>query len=36
MSTALLLIDEMGYDPMNREEASLFSGLSTTATAGAP
>lgn len=24
MSTALLLIDEMGYDPMNREEASLF------------
>lgn len=24
MSTALLLIDEMGYDPMTREEASLF------------
>ncbi len=24
MSTALLLIDEMGFDPMNREEASLF------------
>ena len=24
MSTALLLIDEMGYDPMNRQEASLF------------
>lgn len=24
MSTALLLIDEMGYDPMSREEASLF------------
>ncbi|MGY6697954.1 MAG: IS21-like element helper ATPase IstB [Roseinatronobacter sp.] len=24
MSTALLLVDEMGYDPMNREEASLF------------
>lgn len=24
MSSALLLIDEMGYDPMNREEASLF------------
>lgn len=24
MSTALLLIDEMGYDPMRREEASLF------------
>ena len=24
MSTALLLIDEMGYDPMNREEASPF------------
>jgi DNA replication protein DnaC len=24
MSTSLLLIDEMGYDPMSREEASLF------------
>jgi DNA replication protein DnaC len=24
MSSALLLIDEMGYDPLNREEASLF------------
>ena len=24
MSTALLLIDEMGYDPMSREGASLF------------
>ena len=24
MSTALLMIDEMGYDPMTREEASLF------------
>ena len=24
MSTALLLIDEMGYDPMTRAEASLF------------
>jgi DNA replication protein DnaC len=24
MSSALLLIDEMGYDPMTREEASLF------------
>lgn len=24
MSTALLLVDEMGYDPMSREDASLF------------
>ena len=24
MSTALLMIDEMGFDPMTREEASLF------------
>lgn len=24
MSSALLLVDEMGYDPMTREEASLF------------
>ena len=24
MSTALLLVDEMGYDPMTREDASLF------------
>ena len=24
MSTALLLIDELGFDPMNRQEASLF------------
>ncbi len=24
MSSSLLLIDEMGYDPMNREQASLF------------
>lgn len=24
MSNALLLIDEMGYDPMNREETSLL------------
>lgn len=24
MSSALLLVDEMGYDPMNREDASLF------------
>lgn len=24
MSSSLLLIDEMGYDPMSREEASLF------------
>ena len=24
MSSALLLVDEMGYDPMSREEASLF------------
>jgi hypothetical protein len=24
MSGALLLVDEMGYDPMSREEASLF------------
>lgn len=24
MSTALLLIDEMGYDPMSRDDASLF------------
>jgi len=24
MSTALLLVDEMGYDPMTRDEASLF------------
>ena len=24
MSTALLMIDEMGYDPMTRDEASLF------------
>jgi DNA replication protein DnaC len=24
MSSSLLLVDEMGYDPMNREEASLF------------
>ncbi|MBF9151584.1 ATP-binding protein [Novosphingobium sp. 1Y9A] len=24
ISSALLLIDEMGYDPLNREEASLF------------
>ena len=24
MSTALLLIDELGFDPMSRQEASLF------------
>ena len=24
MSSALLLVDEMGYDPLNREDASLF------------
>lgn len=24
MSTSLLLVDEMGYDPMSRDEASLF------------
>ena len=24
MSSSLLLVDEMGYDPMSREEASLF------------
>ena len=24
MSSSLLLVDEMGFDPMNREEASLF------------
>ena len=24
MFTSLLLVDEMGYDPMSREEASLF------------
>jgi DNA replication protein DnaC len=24
MSTALLLIDELGFDPMTRQEASLF------------
>jgi DNA replication protein DnaC len=24
MSSSLLLVDEMGYDPMTREEASLF------------
>jgi DNA replication protein DnaC len=24
MSISLLRVDEMGYDPMNREEASLF------------
>jgi len=24
LSSSLLLIDEMGFDPMNREETSLF------------
>ena len=29
MSSSLLLVDEMGYDPMSREEASLFFRLVT-------
>ena len=29
MSSTLLLVDEMGYDPMNREDASLFFRLVT-------
>ena len=29
MSTALLLIDELGFDPMSRQEASLFFRLVT-------
>jgi DNA replication protein DnaC len=36
MSTALLLIDELGFEPMTRQEASLFSGWSRTGTAAAP
>ena len=29
LSTALLIIDELGFDPMNRQEASLFFRLVT-------
>jgi len=35
LSTSLLIIDELGFEPMCREEASLFFRLVATATAAA-